>query len=99
MTTTLSRSALLAGQLQRAADIGLDSFVRLRLLLTLDDGPRTLSWLAAHVGISTAAMTGQIDALERADLARRTRPSLDRRSIVVEITPSGLRALAHTLAL
>jgi DNA-binding MarR family transcriptional regulator len=98
MTATLFTSTDLDAALTRAADLGIDSFVRLRLLLALDAGPRTITWLAAHVGISSAAMTGQIDALERAGLARRTRPDLDRRSILIEISPSGLRSIAHILA-
>jgi len=98
MTSTLPAPLSLAAQLDRAADLGIDSFVRLRLLLALDESPRSLTWLAQHAGISTAAMTGQADSFERAGLAERVRLPLDRRTITIQLTTSGQRVVSHILA-
>jgi len=48
-------------------------------------GPITAGELAARTGLTTGAITGVIDRLERAELARRVRDPHDRRRIVVEM--------------
>lgn len=43
--------------------------------------------LAAAAGLSTGAVTGVVDRLERAGYARRIRDSADRRRINIQVTP------------
>ena len=43
--------------------------------------------LATAAGLSTGAVTGVVDRLERAGYARRIRDSADRRRINIEVTP------------
>jgi DNA-binding MarR family transcriptional regulator len=50
-------------------------------------GGLTLGELAAAAGLSTGAVTGVVDRLERAGYARRIRDSADRRRINIEVTP------------
>ena len=49
--------------------------------------------LAALEGLSAPAMSGYVDRLEAAGLARRTRSETDRRRVGIEVTPAGLRVL------
>jgi len=83
--------------LDRAAESGLDSLPRLRVLLALLDRPRTLTELAVLVGRSTAALTGIIDKMTGAGLLERTRPHLDRRRYRIVLTPAGRQTAAHIL--
>lgn len=53
----------------------------------------TLSELAAETGISTAAITGQIDTLEGRLLLERQHQTGDRRSIYACLTLKGLELL------
>jgi DNA-binding MarR family transcriptional regulator len=48
-------------------------------------GPITAGQLAERTGLTTGAITGVIDRLERAKLVRRVRDPGDRRSIVLEL--------------
>ncbi len=50
-------------------------------------GPITAGELARRVGITSGAVTGAIDRLERAGLARRTADPNDRRRVIVELPP------------
>ncbi|MFV0423901.1 MarR family winged helix-turn-helix transcriptional regulator [Oleidesulfovibrio sp.] len=45
--------------------------------------------LASKMGVTTGTLTVLIDRLEERGLVRRTRHQTDRRSIIVELTPSG----------
>jgi DNA-binding MarR family transcriptional regulator len=47
----------------------------------------TAGELAAEAGLTTGAITGVVDRLERAGYARRVRDPTDRRKISVEVTP------------
>ena len=55
------------------------------------EGPVTAGRLAEATGLTSGAMTTALDRLERAGLARRTRDAVDRRRVLVEITPEALR--------
>jgi DNA-binding MarR family transcriptional regulator len=46
-------------------------------------GPQTAGAIAEHSGLTTGAVTGIIDRLQRAKLARRTRDRADRRKVRV----------------
>jgi DNA-binding MarR family transcriptional regulator len=48
-------------------------------------GPITAGQLADRTGLTTGAITGVIDRLERAELVRRARDPRDRRRIVLEL--------------
>jgi DNA-binding MarR family transcriptional regulator len=48
-------------------------------------GPMTAGELAERTGLTTGAITGVIDRLEKADLARRVPDPGDRRRVVVEL--------------
>ncbi len=51
-------------------------------------GGVTAGQLADESGLTTGAVTGVIDRLERAGYARRIPDEADRRKVVVEVTPS-----------
>ena len=53
--------------------------------------------LAAEAKISTAAITGIIDTLERMNLVKRQHAPMDRRRIRVHITNTGRESLAKML--
>jgi DNA-binding MarR family transcriptional regulator len=56
-------------------------------------GPSTAGALAAACGLSRGAMTTALDRLERAGYARRVRSEVDRRQVVVEVTPQALQLM------
>jgi DNA-binding MarR family transcriptional regulator len=53
-----------------------------------NSGGLTAGELAAEAGLTTGAVTGVIDRLERAGYARRTQDRADRRRVRVEVTPA-----------
>lgn len=60
----------------------------LRCLNIVDNqGPMTAGRLAEQSGLTTAAVTSVLDRLERAGYARRIRDQVDRRQVIVEVTP------------
>ena len=64
-------------------------------LANLADGRgRTVSELAAATGTRPTTLTSVLDRLERRDLIRRGSVPADRRAVLIELTPSGLRAAA-----
>ena len=54
------------------------------------EGPVTAGRIAELSGLSTGAVTGVIDRLERAGYVRRVRDPHDRRKVLVEVTPGDL---------
>ena len=56
-------------------------------------GPLTAGQLAQASGLSPGATTTALDRLERAGYARRIRDVADRRSVLVELTPTAQRHL------
>jgi DNA-binding MarR family transcriptional regulator len=48
------------------------------------NGPMTAGALAQHTGLTTGAMTGVIDRLEKGGFVRRVRDAHDRRRVIVE---------------
>jgi DNA-binding MarR family transcriptional regulator len=59
--------------------------------LLLQSGPMTAGDLARRLGLTTGAITGVIDRLERARLVRRADDPSDRRRVVVEVMPNRRR--------
>lgn len=70
------------------------SAAQLNCLIALyENGPLSSSNIARHIFVKPSTVTGIIDRLEQKGLAKRTRQSLDRRVITIELTPEG-----HNLA-
>jgi DNA-binding MarR family transcriptional regulator len=60
----------------------------------LGRGPIAAGELAELTGLTTGAITGVIDRLERAGLARRSRDVADRRKVLVEATEAAAARVA-----
>jgi DNA-binding MarR family transcriptional regulator len=65
--------------------------------ILLRDGPVTAGALAARTGLTTGAITGVIDRLEKAGFARRVGDPHDRRRVVVEPSVEALERAAGPL--
>ena len=60
----------------------------LRCLNIVDnEGSMTAGHLAEKSGLTTAAVTAVLDRLERAGYAQRIRDQVDRRQVIVQLTP------------
>jgi len=70
---------------QVAEALGLNA-TDLRCLVIAKDGPVTAGRLAEMTGLTTGAITGVIDRLERGRFVRRRHDPLDRRRVVIERT-------------
>ncbi|KFZ84296.1 MarR family transcriptional regulator [Amycolatopsis sp. MJM2582] len=57
-------------------------------------GPLTAGRIAELTGLSTGAVTGVMDRLEKAGLARRVRDTADRRKVLIEVVPGGMERYA-----
>ncbi|MBB5853239.1 MarR family winged helix-turn-helix transcriptional regulator [Amycolatopsis umgeniensis] len=53
-------------------------------------GPLTAGRIAEVTGLSTGAVTGVMDRLEKAGLARRVRDTADRRKVLIEVVPGAM---------
>ncbi|WP_447005417.1 MarR family winged helix-turn-helix transcriptional regulator [Saccharothrix isguenensis] len=62
------------------------------------DGPITAGRIAELSGLSTGAVTGVIDRLERAGYVRRVRDPHDRRKVLVEVTVGDEGEFDHLFA-
>lgn len=51
-------------------------------------GPVTAGTIAEHTGLTTGAVTGLVDRLEKAGYAKRSRDPHDRRKVLVELVPN-----------
>jgi DNA-binding MarR family transcriptional regulator len=60
-----------------------------------DHGTMPPSQLGERLIVSRATVTGLVDSLEGSGFVRRTPHPEDRRSLLVEITPQGLKVLAR----
>jgi len=63
------------------------------VLIQLDEVDHALGSLAKKLGLSSAALTGMGDRMERLGLVVRQHSKTDRRSIVMEITRYGREVL------
>lgn len=78
---------------QVAEQVGLSPTDHKCLDLALrSDVPLTAGQIAERSGLSTGAVTGVIDRLERAGYVRRVRDPHDRRKVLVEVSKSNLTA-------
>jgi DNA-binding MarR family transcriptional regulator len=58
-----------------------------------DHGPMSPSALSERLIVTRATVTGVVDSLEQRGFVQRSANAVDRRSLVVEITPAGLEVL------
>jgi DNA-binding MarR family transcriptional regulator len=70
-----------------AQRLGLSAVEHKALNLITRHGPLTASALAQQTGLTSGAVTGLIDRLERAGYVRRTPDPADRRRVLVTATP------------
>jgi DNA-binding MarR family transcriptional regulator len=80
-----------------AARLGVNS-TDLECLGYLVDGPVTAGRLAEATGLTSGAITGVIDRLERAGFARRERDTADRRRVLVHATALVMKRAAPLFA-
>lgn len=95
-----SAAEALVAELRRTVDLGhaFDEALAARLGLNLTDlrcsslvereGPLTAGKLATAMGLTTGAITGVLDRLERAGFVKRSRDPADRRQVIVESIPA-----------
>ncbi len=74
-----------------AEKVGLSPTDLLAMDLISRDGHVTAGQIAGHLHLTTGAITGLIDRLERSGFARRRADPEDRRRVVVVPTPKGDR--------
>lgn len=88
----LYRSAsVLAARLAASSGLHATDARALELLDVAAASPLTVGRLGTQLGLSSPAVTALVDRLERADLVRRRRDLVDRRRVVVELTPTARR--------
>jgi DNA-binding MarR family transcriptional regulator len=58
-----------------------------------DNGPMSPSELGDRLIVTRATVTGLLDSLERRGFVRRSAHPIDRRSLIIEITPLGLETV------
>ncbi|HWV39748.1 MAG TPA: MarR family transcriptional regulator [Vulgatibacter sp.] len=80
-----------------AARLGLNLTDLRCSLLVAREGPLTAGQLAATMGLTTGAITGVLDRLERAGFVKRTRDPADRRQVLVASLPAKTAAFDATL--
>jgi DNA-binding MarR family transcriptional regulator len=78
---------------ERDAETGLTRARLSALSVVVFGGPLTLGALAAAEGVRPATMTNIVTALERDSLVRRKPNTADGRSVLIEATAAGTRAL------
>ncbi|HSS62123.1 MAG TPA: MarR family transcriptional regulator [Candidatus Limnocylindrales bacterium] len=92
----LSEARGLSGDFDRlsqavAEKVGLSQTDLLAMDLITRDGHVTAGQIASHLHLTTGAITGLIDRLERSGFAKRQDDAKDRRRVVVVATPKGDR--------
>lgn len=85
---------LLRSTLTRFEDAGVRTSAHIKAMLRMNEmGGCKLNDLSNHCGVSTAAITGTIDKLERLGLARRSMAAHDRRAVMASLTAKGERVV------
>jgi DNA-binding MarR family transcriptional regulator len=82
---------------QRPSGDGL-SLAQFHLLEPLADGPLTNRQLAEQAGVSSPTATRMLDLLVGRRLVTRLEDPVDRRAVLISLTPAGRDALAAKLA-
>ena len=75
------------------------SLVHLMVLNLLEaEGPQSMGQLAEALDVSVASATGIVDRMERRGLVERERGEVDRRLILVSLTPAGAAVFSEMSA-
>ncbi|MFC4737488.1 MarR family winged helix-turn-helix transcriptional regulator [Bacillus daqingensis] len=77
----------------QAMPLSLEQFGILRVLQT--QGPLSAKQIAAETDVHKSAVTAKVSRLEERGLVTRTVQSMDRRSVLVALTPVGEEALSE----
>ena len=72
---------------------GVNNASRMKVVLFLASGPKIMSHVAEVCNMSTAAITGLADGMEKSGILTRERSKTDRRAIALELTEKGREAL------
>lgn len=75
---------------QAAATYGLGVRDMKALSILLNDGPQSAGALVEHLGVTSGAVTGVVDRLIAAGVARRSPDPADRRRVIIEADQAGL---------
>lgn len=86
-------------QIERLENRGITTTSRFKIILALADSGKIMSHVAEICSMSTAAITGLVDAMERDGIVTRTRSNGDRRTITLTLTEKGREALTEIKAL
>ncbi len=78
---TVAAELRAAGEMPAPAHFG--------LLTLLSAHPRTLTELAVLQGVSLPTMSNSISTMVQRGWVRRTAPTTDRRTVIIEVTPTG----------
>lgn len=70
---------------------GMTAAQYLHLRTLWESGPLTQTEIAARLGIEKASSTGVLEALTRDGLVERSRDGLDRRRVILQLSPAGRR--------
>jgi DNA-binding MarR family transcriptional regulator len=81
-----------------ARRVGVNSSDLECLDLILMKGPSTAGEIARHTGLTSGAVTGLIDRLERLSLVERTTDPNDRRKVLVRVREDGIAPIAAHFA-
>ncbi|MDZ4299023.1 MAG: MarR family transcriptional regulator [Moraxellaceae bacterium] len=86
-TETVMLHTVLAGRL------GLNATDHKALDIVMRRGPLTAGQIADYTGLTTGAVTGVINRLEKVGMARRSADKKDRRRVVIEVAPEAFGKL------
>lgn len=78
-----------------ADKLGLNPTDHKALDLITREGSVTAGRLAELTGLTTGAVTGVIDRLEKAGFVQRTRPANDRRQVIIQPIPEEIQKIHH----
>jgi DNA-binding MarR family transcriptional regulator len=78
-----------------AEKLGLNPTDHKALDLMIREGSVTAGRLAELTGLTTGAVTGMIDRLEKAGFVQRTRPAHDRRQVIIQPIPEKIQKIHH----
>ncbi len=92
-----SAAGVLHGQ-TIARRVGVNSTDLECLDLILMSGPSTAGEIARHTGLTSGAVTGLIDRLERLGLVERTADAADRRKVLVRVREDKIGPIAQLYA-
>lgn len=76
-----------------ASRLGLNATDHKALDIIARRGPLTAGQIAEATGLTTGAVTGVVDRLEKAGMARRVSDTSDRRRVLIEVAPEAVRKL------